>query len=136
MPQSKVNRRDFLKTTAVGATALTLTAASAERVLGSNERIGVAFIGTGGRCQEHIGVVTKFQKEKKGAAAIAVCDVWDGHHEVKEITGKDGKKKKEEYSQGLYPSAKRCGLSTDDKVHVTKDYRRILDLKEVDVVAI
>src|SRR5207302_7311300 len=136
MPQSDCNRRDFLKAAAVGATALSLTAASAGRVLGANERIGVAFVGTGGRCQEHIGIVTKFQKENKGAAAVAVCDVWDGHQYVKEHTGKDGKKHKDEYLQGLYPSAKRCGLSEDDKTHVTKDYRRILDLKEVDVVCI
>src|SRR5947209_1111539 len=134
--KNEVNRRDFLKTSAVGATALSLTAASAERVLGANERIGVAFVGTGGRCQEHIGIITNFQKENKGAAAVAVCDVWDGHEDVKEITGKDGKKHKEEYRQGLYPSAKRCGLDRDDKEHVTKDYRRILDLKEVDVVCV
>jgi len=136
MPKSECNRRDFLKTTAVGATALSLTAASAKRVLGANERIGVAFVGTGGRCQEHIGIITNFQKENKGAAAVAVCDVWDGHEEVKETVGKDGKKHKEEYRQGLYPSAKRCGLDRDDKQHVTKDYRRILDLKEVDVVCV
>src|SRR5437899_5677634 len=136
MPKSECNRRDFLKTTAVGATALSLTAASAERVLGANERIGVAFVGTGGRCQEHIGIITNFQKENKGAAAVAACDVWDGHEEVQETTGKDGKKHKEEYRQGLYPSAKRCGLDRDDKEHVTKDYRRILDLKEVDVVCV
>src|SRR5207245_11213029 len=90
--------------------------------------------GTGGRCQEHIGIVTKFQKENKGAAAVAVCDVWDGHEEVKETIDKKGKKHKDEYRQGLYPSAKRCGLDPQDTKHVTKDYRRILDLKEVDVV--
>jgi predicted dehydrogenase len=132
--KNDVNRRDFLKTTAVGATALSLTAASAERVLGANERINVAFVGTGGRCQEHIGIITKFQKENKGAAAVAVCDVWDGHEEVKEKIDDKGKKHKEEYRQGLYPSAKRCGLDPQDTKHVTKDYRRILDLKEVDVV--
>ncbi len=124
MPQSEVNRRDFLKTSAAGATALSLTAASASRVLGANERIGVAFLGTGGRCQEHIGIITKFQKQNKGAAAVAVCDVWDGNMEVQ----REGR--------GLYPSAERCGLKADDKEHVTKDYRRVLDLKEVDVVCV
>jgi predicted dehydrogenase len=124
MPRSRVNRRDFLKTSAAGATALSLTAASASRVLGANERIGVAFIGTGGRCQEHIGIITKLQKENQGGvAAVGVCDVWDGH-------------KEEKYSQGLFPSAERCGLKEDDKEHVTKDYRRILDQKDVDVVCI
>ncbi len=135
MPQSKVNRRDFLKSSAAGAAALSLSAASASRVLGANDRIGVAFIGTGGRCQEHIGVITKLQKENKGAAAVAVCDVWDGHEYTKTVVRK-GKKEKEEYQQGLFPSAKRCGLKPDDKEHVTKDYRRVLDLKEVDVVCI
>jgi predicted dehydrogenase len=139
MSQSEVNRRDFLKTSAVGATvgasALSLTAASANRVYGSNDRIGVAFVGVGGRCQEHIGIITKMQKDNKSSvAAVAVCDVWDGHEYTKETTGKDGKKHKHEYLQGLYPSAKRCGLSPDDKTHVTKDYRRLLDLKEVDVI--
>jgi predicted dehydrogenase len=135
MPRSKVNRRNFLKTTAAGAAALSLTAASASRVLGANDRIGVAFIGVGGRCQEHIGIITKMQKENKGAAAVAVCDVWDGHEYEKEVE-RDGKKRKQVYHQGLYPSAKRCNLNVEDKEHVTKDYRRILDLKDVDVVCV
>ena len=40
------------------------------------------------------------------------------------------------YLQGLYPSAKKVGLNPDDKKHVVKDYRRLLDLPEVDVVCI
>ncbi len=124
MPKSKVNRRDFLKTTAAGTAALSLTAASASRVLGANDRIGVAFLGTGGRCQEHIGIITKMQKQNKGVAAVAVCDVWDGNTEA--YPG----------GRGLYPSAARCGLKAEDKDHVTKDYRRVLDLKEVDVVCV
>ncbi len=121
MPQTNVNRRDFLKTTAAGATALSLTAASAGRVFGANERINVAFLGTGGRCQEHIKIITRRQRDKKDVAAVAVCDVWDGNKEV---------------GRGLYFSAERCGLNHDDKEHVTKDYRRVLDLKDVDVVCI
>jgi predicted dehydrogenase len=38
--------------------------------------------------------------------------------------------------RGLYPSARRCGLNVDDGVHVTKDYRRLLELKEVDIVVV
>src|SRR5439155_17455148 len=124
MPQAKVNRRDFLKTSAAGTAALSLTAASASRVFGANERIGVAFLGTGGRCQEHIGIIADTFRKQNKAAPIAVCDVWDGNKEVQ----REGR--------GLYPSAERCGLNADDKQHVTKDYRRVLDLKEVDVVCI
>jgi predicted dehydrogenase len=125
MAKSSVNRRDFLRTSAATGAALSLTAASASRVLGANDRVHVAFLGTGGRCQEHIGIVTKLQHENRGVAAIAVCDVWDGNKEVQPPTGR-----------GLYPSAERCGLSTDDSKHVTKDYRRLLDMKEVDVVCV
>src|SRR5690242_6838549 len=98
MTQANVNRRDFLSTTAAGVGALSLTAASASRVLGANDRIGVAFIGTGGRCQAHIKVISDFKKQNKGAAPVAVCDVWDGDMEV------------EKGGRGLYPSAKKCDL--------------------------
>jgi predicted dehydrogenase len=125
MPRLPVHRRDFLKNSASVAAGLTLTAASAGRVLGSNERIGVAFLGAGGRCQAHIEVVNKLQQDKKGVAPVAVCDVWNGNKEVTKGGGR-----------GLYPSAEKCGLKAEDKVHVTKDYRRLLDLKEVDVVCI
>ncbi|MCS6852298.1 MAG: Gfo/Idh/MocA family oxidoreductase [Gemmataceae bacterium] len=124
MPRPKVHRRDFLKSTAAGATALSLTAASARRVFGANDRLGVAFLGVGGRCQAHLEIILKFSQTGQGAAPVAVCDVWDGNEEVQ----KGGR--------GLYPSAKKVGLNPDDKAHVTKDYRRLLDLKEVDVVCV
>jgi hypothetical protein len=44
-----LHRRNFLKAASVAT--LALTARSYGRVLGANERIGVAFLGTGGRCQ-------------------------------------------------------------------------------------
>jgi predicted dehydrogenase len=121
MSQTPIGRRDFLKASAIGATALSLSAVSASRVYGSNERIGVAFLGTGGRCQYHINIVNTLKEKKEGVAPVAVCDVWNGNDKLK---------------RGLYPSASRAGLNPDDSVHVTKDYRRLLDLKDVDVVCI
>ena len=112
MPQSEVHRREFLKTTAAGAAALSLTAASAKRVLGANDRINVAFLGTGGRCQAHIKVVNYLKGENKGVAPVAVCDVCDGN-------------KEKALNRGLYPSAEKCNLNAYDATHVTKDYRRI-----------
>ncbi len=125
MSRSELHRRDFLKAGAAGAAALSLTAASASRVYGANERIRIGFLGTGGRCQAHIAIINKLKKENKGVEPVAVCDVWDGNEEVQKGGGR-----------GLYPSAKKCGLSADDKQHVTKDYRRVLDLKDVDVVVV
>src|SRR4051794_14484640 len=74
-------RRDFLKTTAVAGAAATLAAASYARVVGANEKIGIAFIGVGGRCQAHLDIVNKMAKENKDVQPVAVCDVWDGFEE-------------------------------------------------------
>jgi predicted dehydrogenase len=122
----QVNRRNFLKATAAAGAALSLTAASASRVYGANERIGVAFLGTGGRSQAHLDIINKLKKDGQGVDPVAVCDVWDG----------DANEKGGGHPRGLYPSAEKVGLKPDDKVHVTKDYRKLLDLKEVDVVCI
>jgi predicted dehydrogenase len=135
MPRkNSVNRRDFLKGSAA---AVTLSAATYNRVYGANDRIGVAFLGVGGRCQAHIDIINKLNRDKHpiNVHPVAVCDVWDGAEEEYEID-RDGKKEKRLYSQGLHPSARKCGLRVDDPQHVTKDYRRLLDLREVDVVCI
>jgi predicted dehydrogenase len=135
MPKSKPHRREFLQTSAAAGAALSLTAASYQKVHGANDRIGVAFLGVGGRCQAHIDIINRLHKEGKGVAPVAVCDVWDGL-ETTYQTESGGKPVQRTYLQGLYPSAKKCGLKPEDSVHVTKDYRRLLDLKEVDVVCI
>ncbi len=135
MPNPKFNRRSFIKASAAAGAALSLPAASAARVYGANERIGVGFLGVGGRAQAHLDVILKMSKEGMGAAPVAVCDVWDGHEEGYEDQ-REGKTVQRTYLQGLYPSAKKVGLDPGDKTHVTKDYRRLLELKEVDVVCI
>jgi predicted dehydrogenase len=120
-----VDRRDFVKTGVAAGAAMAFTAASYDRVLGANENLRVAFVGVGGRCQQHVDVILRMRDEKKGVVPVAVCDVWDG-----DPTKGRGK------GQGLFPTAKRCGLNQDDKEHVSKDYRRILDQKDVDIACI
>src|SRR6266550_2817814 len=107
------NRRDFLKTAAAGAaatSALSLSAQSYGQVAGANE---------------HIDIANQLVRENRGVAPVAVCDVWDGNAQLSRGTGR-----------GLYPSARKCGLNVDDRVHVTKDYRRILEQRDVHVVCI
>ena len=104
MSESNVNRRSFLKGAAAGAAALSMSRGVLQPAsYKANERIGVAFVGVGGRCQAHLDIVAKLQKENKGVAAVAVCDVWDGHEDNYEVVGKDGKKTTRHYGQGLYP---------------------------------
>jgi predicted dehydrogenase len=131
----KPNRRTFIKSTAAAATvattAMTLDAKTYADAPGANERINIAFLGVGGRCQQHIDVILAMQRANPNAVrAVGVCDVWDGNPQLgrRPDGGFNGR--------GLFPSARRCGLDVDDRVHVTKDYRRLLGLREVDAVCI
>ena len=127
MPDTPTRRGFLQATAAAGATAsaLTLPAASYAKVLGANGNVNLAFLGTGGRCQQHIDVALKMRDEKKGVMPFAVCDVWDG-----DPTKGKGK------GQGLFPAAKRCDIPADDKKRVSKDFRVVLDNPDVDAVCI
>ncbi len=127
-----LDRRKFLK---AAGTALALSAASYARVPGTNDRIRIGFLGCGGRAQAHIHLIAKLGAEANAILPAAVCDVWDGFEgDYEQVT--NGRTIARRYSQGLYPSAKKCGLDPADKQHVTKDYRRVLDSKNVDAVCI
>ncbi|CAN5603736.1 Gfo/Idh/MocA family oxidoreductase [soil metagenome] len=121
---SKPNRRSFIKTTAAVAGTAAMTASSYAKIAGANGNARIGYIGVGGRCQQHLDIVLEMIKQKRPVAAVAACDVWDGDDR--------GNNK----VTGLYPSAKRIGLNPEDKEHVTKDYRKILDAKDVDIVCI
>jgi predicted dehydrogenase len=75
----KTTRREFVRT-GVAASVVTTGAMAAPTVIaetakGANERLGVGFIGTGGRCNAHLGIVNNF-KEQGIAQPVAVCDVY------------------------------------------------------------
>jgi predicted dehydrogenase len=122
---NSVNRRNFLKTTAAAGATVAMNAAVYNKVYGANDRLGIAFLGVGGRCQQHIDVILDLQRRGRSLAPVGCCDVWDGDPQLGSGRGR-----------GLYPSARRCGLNVEDRAHVTKDYRRLLDLPEVDVVCV
>jgi predicted dehydrogenase len=75
----EVSRRHFLTATAASTAAATVLGSTfsiaAEGSKGANERIGVGFIGTGGRCQAHLDIVAKL-KAAGLAEPVAVCDVY------------------------------------------------------------
>lgn len=132
MPEKpSLDRRKFFGS----AAALSLSATSYANVLGSSERLGVAFLGCGGRAQAHIDLINRFARDGKAVAPVAVCDVWNGQEDEYDIEF-GGKVTRRRYAQGLHPSARKCGLDPADRTRVTKDYRRVLDLKDVDVVCI
>ena len=111
----------------VASAAMTMNASSYDDVAGANERINIAFLGVGGRCQQHIDIITKLVRQNRGVRPVAVCDVWDGDNTLSQ--------------RGTRPRAisvgdQKCGLNVDDRQHVNKDYRRILEQREVQAVCI
>ncbi len=75
----KTTRRDFVRSGLLAGVAASSLAHAptvlAERSKGANERIGVGFIGTGGRAQAHIDIINSFQTQGI-AQPVAVCDVY------------------------------------------------------------
>jgi predicted dehydrogenase len=106
------NRRNFLKTGALAAGAVSLFptpwVAAGENVRGANERVGVGFIGTGGRAQAHIDICLALKAQGR-SEPVAVCDV---------------------YGPRVEAAAKRTG----GKVY--RNHRALLADRRVDVVCI
>ena len=120
-PSKSVSRRGFLQTSGAVAAAGAFAHPAIGAVKGANEKLNFAILGPGGRAQAHIGHLLKMKEQNKGVDIVGVADVWDGNDKV---------------GRGLYPSAKRCGLDQNDKNAVTKDYRKLLDRKDIDAVVI
>jgi predicted dehydrogenase len=123
--KNAVTRRGFLETAGLATGAVATSGVFAHpaigAVKGANEKVNFAILGPGGRAQEHIKALLNMKDEGKLVDIVGVADVWDGNDAVK---------------RGLYPSAKRCKLDVEDKSKVTKDYRKLLDRKDIDAVVI
>jgi predicted dehydrogenase len=93
-------RRNFVKTSGIALTAL-----SASRVLGANDRLNIGLIGCGGRGR----YVARLMREAPNVAYTAVADVYKTNGEIaREWAGADAK--------------------------FFQDFRKLLDLKDVDAV--
>ncbi len=106
--QHGISRRTFLQTTGAIAAA-TWTASSYARVIGANDRIRIGFIGVGGMGNAHLGAIAAL-KDKNNLEALAVADVWQTRAEA---------------------GAKKVGAP-----QTLTDYRKLLDIKEIDYVTI
>jgi len=99
-----LSRRSFLQTGAAAAVASGLSASS---VLGANERLNVACIGTGGRCR----FLMKSLAQVPNVRIAGLCDIYDGHLD-------------------------QARPLADAKAFVTRDYRELLQRKDIDAVLI
>lgn len=102
------SRRKFLGTAAVLAGASAMTARSYSQVAGAGERLRVGVIGCGGMAMGHMQTLVKM-KESDNVEIVAVCDIYDKRRaQAAQLTGG------EQY----------------------KDYRALLDNKNIDYVLI
>src|SRR6202790_276992 len=108
----RVSRRELLAALAVGAAGLAVgtTAKSYGQIIGSNDRLNFAVIGLNGRAYAHLSAL----KVNRSAARIShVCDV------DSKILGKFADRAQQEMGEAP---------ATD------KDFRRILEQKDVDAI--
>ena len=119
-PQSQTSRRSFISRSAGAAVAATgslalansaiaIAPSSYRKIAGANDRLGVANIGCGGMGTSHARAI-KATKDKQNLAPIAAADCW-------------------------LKNAKNLAKVTG-ATQVFQDYRKLLDLKEVDYVTI
>lgn len=80
--KEKISRRQFIGNSALGIAGLStgLSAKSYGRILGANDRINIAFLGTGARSYGHRRMV-KGSYEDKNLHVVAVCDIWNINRE-------------------------------------------------------
>lgn len=101
-----MQRRNFLRTTATAGFA-GMSAASAERVLGANQRVRLALIGCGGRGR----TVARNMSQVDGAEYVATCDVYD-------------------------TNAQRARSELNPKARTYRDFREVLEQNDIDAVHI
>src|SRR5688500_9640565 len=103
-----LSRRELLESFGVAATGLVAAGFTATaKGFAANETITVGCIGTGGRCRR----LMQSLAEITGVRIVAVCDVWDHHLDEGRKLAQPGD-------------------------FATKDYRALLDRKEIDAVLI
>jgi predicted dehydrogenase len=118
-------RRHFLGRSSLAAAALgnvaaaksrtmkpSVSARSAARVVGANDRINVGMIGTGGMGTAHLRSFVRQSEETKDIQVVAVCDVYARRKE----------------------NARKIGKLAEKDVH--HDYRELLARNDVDAVLI
>src|SRR5262249_40905643 len=108
---ARMNRRQFHKSAALAGIA---TAASYNRVLGANDRVGLGLIGLGNRGDQ---VLDAFLPHKN-CDVVAACDIWQPYIDF-------AAKKIIASREGSAPAIAQA-----------KNYEKVLAMKDVDAVVI
>lgn len=128
---NKTQRRDFLRNSTLTATGLTLAlqAGKAPAVLASgspNDTVNIGFIGVGNRGSQ---LIHSFMTHSDMRVA-ALCDVYEPYRQ------RDYSKVDQELRDSLGTFIPRMEEKIDANVPRYKDFRRVLEQKDIDAVAI
>ena len=129
-----VTRREFISATArAGALAAAATAfpfVSRGKVLGANDRIGVGFIGVGGRGGSHVATVRNLIRAGEKLQVVAVCDAF--RYRLDEAAKPTGAKAYMKHAELLAdPNVDVVCIATPDRLHVPQAIDAIRAGKDV-----
>lgn len=128
------SRREFLKTAALGAIGLTAANTPAifaqGGVLGANSRIGVGFVGVGGRGSNHVGTVQGLINNGRPLKIVAVNDAYGPRRNA--AAEHTGAKAYEHHTELLADSAVDvvC-IASPDRLHIPQAMDAIRAGKDV-----
>jgi predicted dehydrogenase len=130
--KASLSRREFLETSAKASVLLTAAAfpfVSRARVIGANDRIGVGFIGVGGRGGSHVATVQRLAQDEN-LQIVAINDTYRyRREEVAKTTGAKGYAKHAELLAD--PSVDVVCIATPDRLHVPQAIDAIRAGKDV-----
>ncbi|MBN2507730.1 MAG: Gfo/Idh/MocA family oxidoreductase [Verrucomicrobia bacterium] len=128
-----VSRRQFLNTTARSASLLGVASTvlvSRRNVLGANERLGIGFIGVGGRGMSHVQTVKGLIEAGEAARIVAVSDTWGFRRE--EAGRQTGARVYRRFEELLADgSVDAVCIATPDRLHVPQALAAIRAGKDV-----
>ncbi len=121
--QSSLSRREFLYSTAKTGAALGLIGsapfAARGRVLGANDRIGVGFIGVGGRGSSHVATVRRLIQAGENLEIIAINDAY--RYRLEEACKPTGAKSYRKHTELLAdPAVDVVCIATPDRLHLSQ----------------
>jgi len=116
-----LTRREFLRASAQAAVAMSAITAmpfvARGRVIGANDRIGVGFIGVGGRGRSHVATVQKLIKAGENLQITAISDAYRFRlNETTKLIGAKGYMKHQELLAD--ESVDVVLIATPDRLHV------------------
>ncbi|MCA9417578.1 MAG: Gfo/Idh/MocA family oxidoreductase, partial [Candidatus Omnitrophica bacterium] len=116
MTAGEKTRREFIQTIGAAAVATHTLAGLPRKAFGANGKMGVGFIGCGGRGRHHLDQLEKLKEEGANIEIVAVCDVY--RPRLDKSAEKHQAKAYMDYRELLDdPAVDVVGIATPDHIH-------------------